>query len=101
MTAYWLARVTVTDPARFQPYADRAPDIVKRYGGRFLAGGSRSKVLEGSPDFERFFVIAFSSMEQAEACYNCAEYQAASKFRQGAGRVEIVIVEGAAADEIR
>jgi uncharacterized protein (DUF1330 family) len=96
MAGYWLARSAVTDPEQFQKYADVAPDIIAHHGGRFLAVGGESKILEGSPDYEWFFVIAFPSLGAAEQCYRSAEYQEASRLRNGAGRLEIVIVEGVA-----
>lgn len=94
MTAYWLARVTVSDPDRFKGYATRVPHIIARYGGRYLARAGRSQVLAGSPGFDRFLVIVFPSFEQALDCYSSAEYQEASSLREGAAEVEIVIVDG-------
>lgn len=94
MMGYWLARASVTDAGKFKGYADLAPAIIRKHGGRFLAGGGEARVLEGTPDHQLFFLIAFPSLGEAEACYRSREYQEASKLRQGAGRLEIVIVEG-------
>jgi uncharacterized protein (DUF1330 family) len=49
MAGYWLARSAVTDPEQFQKYADVAPNIIARYGGRFLAVGDESKILKETP----------------------------------------------------
>ena len=35
--AYWIARVTVTDPDRYKLYADAAPIAFKKYGATALA----------------------------------------------------------------
>ena len=94
MPAYWLARAKITDPVEYKKYTDRVPDIIKRHGGTVLARGGRYRVMEGPPDFHRFVVIEFPTLEQAAACFESPEYQEASAFRRkGGGVVEIAIVE--------
>jgi uncharacterized protein (DUF1330 family) len=91
--AYWIARVTVTNPDQYKLYADAAPVAFKKYGASVLARGGRSSQLEGEGR-PRNVVIEFPSFEDAIACYESPEYQAARNKRQGAGLAEIVIVEG-------
>ncbi|HSE95157.1 MAG TPA: DUF1330 domain-containing protein, partial [Methylomirabilota bacterium] len=94
MPAYWVARSKINDPASYKRYTDRVPEIIRRYQGRVLARGGRFRILEGPETFGRFVVIEFPTLEQAEACFRSPEYQAAAAFRrQGAGEVELVIVE--------
>ena len=96
MTAYWVARAKVHDPVEYQKYADQVPTIIERFGGRVLARGGAFEILEGTDRFHRFVVIEFPSMEAAIACHESPEYVSAARFRRdGAGEVEIVIVEGA------
>jgi uncharacterized protein (DUF1330 family) len=95
MPAYWVARSKINDPVEYKKYTDRIPAILQRYGGKVLARGGRFKILEGPQRFQRFVVIEFASLEQAVACHDSPEYQAAAAFRKsGAGEVELVIVEG-------
>jgi uncharacterized protein (DUF1330 family) len=95
MSAYWVARARVTDPATYKKYTDRVPDIVARFGGKILARGGRYQIMEGPEDFHRFIVIEFPTLEQGVACFNSREYQEAAAFRRGgAGVVENVIVAG-------
>ena len=98
MPAYWVARSKVNDPEQYKKYTDQVPGIMAKYGGKILARGGRFKILEGPEKFGRFIVIEFPSLEQAVACHDSAEYQAAAKFRKqdGAGEVELVIVESLA-----
>ena len=93
MKAYWIAHVTVTDPDSYQNYADTAPEAFTRYNARILARGGRSQQLEGDGR-PRNVVIEFDTLEDAVACYNSPEYQAARKHRENAGIADIVIVEG-------
>jgi uncharacterized protein (DUF1330 family) len=96
MAAYWVARAKINNPEEYKKYTDRVPPILARYGGKVLARGGASTILEGSDIFHRFVVIEFASMERALACHASAEYQEAASFRRaGGGEVEIAIVEGA------
>ncbi len=95
MTAYWIAHVTVTDPAAYAEYQALAPAIFAAHGARFLARGGRSDVLEG-PSLTRHVIIEFPSLAAAKACYDSPEYRAASEKRANAAMAHIVIVEGVA-----
>jgi uncharacterized protein (DUF1330 family) len=95
MSAYWVARARIIDPAEYKKYAELAPGIIAGYGGKILARGGRSQILEGPDKFDRFVVIEFPSFEDGVACFSSQEYQAAATFRRnGSGEVEAIIVEG-------
>jgi uncharacterized protein (DUF1330 family) len=95
MVAYWVARAKINDPDQYKKYADLAPGILQKFGGKFLARGGKFKILEGPEKFHRFVVIEFPSFEQAVACHESPEYleAAAHRKKDGAGELEIVIVE--------
>jgi uncharacterized protein (DUF1330 family) len=94
MPAYWLARSRISDPVEYKRYTDQVPGIIAKFGGKVLARGGRFQILEGPEKFHRFVVIEFPSLEQAVACHSSPEYTEASSFRRnGAGEVELVIVE--------
>ena len=69
--------------------------ILQKFGGKFLARGGKFKILEGPEKFHRFVVIEFPSFEKAVACHESPEYleAAAHRKKDGAGELEIVIVE--------
>ncbi len=95
MPAYWIARSKVNDPVEYKKYADLVPPILAKYGGKALARGGRFQIMEGSEKFQRFVIIEFPTFEQGVACFSCDEYKKAAAFRRdGAGEVEIVILEG-------
>lgn len=97
MTAYWIAHVTVSDPAKYKDYTDVAPAAFQKFGATFLARGGRSRSLEGEP-FERHVVIQFPDLKTAQACYDSEEYQAAKAKRDGHCRAQVAIVEGVRPD---
>ena len=91
---YWIARVDVKNPDAYKKYVEGTAAAFAKYGARFLARGGRSVQLEG-PMRARNVVIEFESLEQAVACYNSPEYQAARQHRAGAAEAELMVVEGA------
>jgi len=94
MTAYWVARSKINDPVAYKRYTDKVPEIIASFGGKPLARGGKFKILEGSEKYHRFIVIEFPSMEQAEACWKSDAYvEASSNRRDGAGDVELILVE--------
>lgn len=93
MTAYWIARVRVTDEAAYGEYAKRAGPALAKYGGRFLARGGKCVALEGEAT-PRNVVVEFPSFDEAVACYNSKEYQEAWEYQKGAATRDIYVVEG-------
>jgi uncharacterized protein (DUF1330 family) len=91
--AYWVARVTVNDPEAYKRYVEGSTVAFAKYGGRFLARGGRIHPLEGNSR-PRNVIIEFDSVEQAQACWDSPEYQAARIHRLGAAEAEMVVVEG-------
>ena len=91
--AYWIAHVDVSDPERYQDYVSTAAPAIQRHGAKFLARGGPFQPLEGQAR-ARNVVIEFPSMDEALACYNSAEYQAAKAIRETVSSAEILIVEG-------
>jgi uncharacterized protein (DUF1330 family) len=95
MVAYWVARSKVNNPDQYKKYTDLVPGILQKFGGKILARGGKFKILEGPEKFHRFIVIEFPSFEKAVACHESPEYleAAAHRKKDGAGELEIVIVE--------
>ncbi len=93
MPAYWIAHITVTDPARYAGYQAVAPAAFAAHGARFLARGGDHATVEGAT-FDRHVLIEFPDMAAARACYASAEYTAARAHRTGACVAMIVMVDG-------
>jgi uncharacterized protein (DUF1330 family) len=94
MAGYLIARVTVTDPEKYQDYTAVSPRLIAKYGGRFLVRGGESVTLEGPEATERIVVVEFESLERAKAMYQSDAYQAAIKLRAGAATAQFVAVAG-------
>lgn len=91
---YVIARAMVTNATQWGVYAAAAGEAIKKYGGKPLARGGQMTVAEGEGR-SRNVVIEFESYDAAKAYAFSTEYAAARKLREGAGIIDIVVVEGA------
>lgn len=94
MVAYVIARVNVTDPAKYENYKALAPAAIDQYGGKYLARGGAIEMLEGPKETRRVVVLEFADMDSARAFYNSPEYQRAKAEREGAADGQFIILEG-------
>ncbi len=94
MVAYMIARITVTDPVRYERYKALAPAAVEKFGGEYVARGGDTETLEGDEETNRLVVLRFPDMESARGMYHSTEYTAARAEREGAATGQFVIVEG-------
>ena len=94
MTAYLIAKINVTDMEQYKKYMAVSPDLIKKFGGRFIARGGEMVTLEGPEETQRVVLIEFPSLERVKAFYNSAGYQEAKKLRQGAASAQFIVIEG-------
>jgi uncharacterized protein (DUF1330 family) len=94
MSAYWIVFMNVRKSEPYEEYKKRTPAALAKYGGKFLARGGLTEVLEGEEPYARTVLIEFPNIEQALACYRSPEYQEAKGFREGAANARIVVVDG-------
>ena len=93
--AYIVAKIDVSDPAAYRPYAEQAAKIVASFGGHYLARGGPTKSIEGEAPPSRVAIIEFPTMEALEKFEASAEYTAVKPIRQRASRSSrIFAVEG-------
>jgi uncharacterized protein (DUF1330 family) len=90
---YWIVLSHITDPSGFGPYQSAAMPVIASFGGRAIARGDVSEVVEGSVS-GRPYLIEFSTFASAKACFSSEKYQQAIALRSGIAQFNIVIVEG-------
>ena len=93
MNAYWMVRCHVTNTEIYSDYIQLAGPAIEKHGGRFLVRGGKQIEVEGD-GYERTVLVEFDSLEQAKACYQSEEYQAAYKVQEKAADRLVVLVEG-------
>jgi uncharacterized protein (DUF1330 family) len=94
MAAYVIANIDVKDPARYQDYIKMSPVSIAKFGGRFVARGGKTEVLEGEWVPNRLVLLEFPSVERAREWWASDEYAPAKALRQATSSGELVIVEG-------
>jgi uncharacterized protein (DUF1330 family) len=90
---YVIAHAEVTNPEKWARYAAATKVALDKYGGKPIVRGGRCEITEGAGRL-RNVVLEFPSYEAALGYARSAEYAEAKKERQGAGTIDIVVVEG-------
>lgn len=90
---YWVADVDVTDPDRYRVYREFVGPYIASRGGKFLTRTGKVAVKEGAGR-ARTVIVEFPSFEDAVAAYDDPAYSEGRKLREGAGEVDLVVVEG-------
>jgi uncharacterized protein (DUF1330 family) len=93
--AYVIAEVDVTDPTTFQKYREKVPETLAPFNAHFLIRGGKIQSFEGEAP-KRFVVIAFDSMEKAQAWWDSPAYEAIKPIRQSSAKSRLFIAEGVA-----
>jgi len=84
----------VLDRVGYETYRQQVPATIAAYGGRYLARGGATEVLEGSWSPRRCVILEFPSMAQLKAWWDSPEYQPLRAIRERTTRSHLVATEG-------
>lgn len=90
---YWIVFATVNENADFIKYTSLVEPLITSHGGRTLATGDVSVVVQGSVP-GRPYLIEFPSYADAQACFHSQAYQEVISLRSESTGLKIFIVEG-------
>jgi uncharacterized protein (DUF1330 family) len=90
---YWIFRINVTDPAKYDAYRAENGEALRKHGGRFLVRGGTFENPEGHSR-PRNVVVEFPSYQAAVDCYHSPEYQRAKAKRAGGADTDLIVIEG-------
>ena len=94
MPAYVIAHIDVKDPIRYEDYKKMSPISIEKYGGRFIARGGKTEVLEGAWQPKRLVLLEFPSVERAREWWASDDYAPAKALRQATSVGDMIVVEG-------
>ena len=94
MTAYVIVDINVTDPVRYEEYKKLAAPTVEIYGGKYIARGGKTEVLEGNWVPNRLVILEFEDLEQAKKWLNSPEYSGPRGIRHDTATSNTVVIEG-------
>lgn len=90
--AFVLGGHIMRDMERFRPYAAAVPEVVRSFGGRFLARGGTVTPIAGSFVPERVVLIEFPSAADALAFYISDRYAPLLRIRLATTEARLVII---------
>jgi uncharacterized protein (DUF1330 family) len=91
--AFVIVDMDVTDPDQYAHYRDLAGPAVEAAGGRYLARGGTTEVLEGDRVPNRIVILEFPDLAAARAWYDSPAYVEARAVRDGAATGSFIAVE--------
>jgi uncharacterized protein (DUF1330 family) len=94
MPAYVVVDIAVHDSKTYERYKELAQASLAQYGGRYVARGGATTILEGTWNPKRLVILEFADAAQARAWWDSPEYAEAKAIRQRSARTEMLIVEG-------
>lgn len=94
MAVYVIADIEVLDPKRFEEYRQGVPATIAAHGGRYLARGGATEVLEGTWSPRRCVMLEFPDMERFRAWWDSPEYAPLKALRIASTRTDLVITQG-------
>jgi uncharacterized protein (DUF1330 family) len=96
LPAYVVAEIDVTNRDAYMEYSPIATKAITAGGGKYLVQGGKNVAIDGEPPKARTAVIAFGSLEQAQATFASTAYRDARKIGDKYAKFRIWAVEGLA-----
>lgn len=94
MAAYVIVDVTVINQKDYDEYKKLTPASIAAYGGKFIARGGNTGILEGDWVPGRLVIVEFPSVEVAREWWDSPMYRKARQIREKAATTNMVVVEG-------
>lgn len=94
MTAYMIGNIEITDAEKIKEYLKATPEVIKKYGGRFLVRGGEFWVAEGNWIPKRLVILEFESYEKAKEFWHSQEYKPLKAIRQASANTDMIFVDG-------
>jgi uncharacterized protein (DUF1330 family) len=93
--AYAIVEIDVTNPDPYaKEYAPTAGKALQDAGGKYLARAGKTAAIEGDPPKSRVVILAYESLEKAQAAFTSAAYKENRKIGDKYAKFRIYAVEG-------
>jgi len=96
MSVYMIVEITVKNSELYSRYVAQVPQVVDKYGGRYLIRGGRATPLSGNWNPERIILLEFETVEQLRKCFESREYLEIAPLREQSTTSKSIVVEGCA-----
>jgi uncharacterized protein (DUF1330 family) len=96
MSVYMIAEIEIKDEQLYAEYIAKVPDVVARYGGRYLVRGGRATPISGGWNPQRIVVLEFPSAAHLRRCFMSKDYLPLAPLREQATNSRAIFVDGCA-----
>ena len=90
---YLIAELRILKPELYRRYMERVPEVIRKYGGKYLVRGGEITPFSGGWKPDRIIIIEFESREQLQRCFSSPEYLKVAPFREESTTGRAIIVE--------
>jgi len=94
MSVYMIIEIEVKNAKRYAEYVEKVPEVIVKYGGRYLARGGQIIPLAGNWNPERIILIKFETIEQLRKCFSSKEYREIAPLRGQSAIGRSIVVDG-------
>ena len=94
MAAYIVADLDIKDPDTFSGYRSQVPEIIAKYGGKFIVRGGEVEKVEGDWDLNRMVILEFPDMAALREFWDSDDYKAILPLRLTAADSRVIFVDG-------
>lgn len=94
MAAYVIADIEIIDSAGFEEYRRQVPATIAAHGGRYLARGGATELLEGTWLPKRCVILEFPDMDRFRAWWSSPEYQPLRVLRERTTKSNLIVTQG-------
>jgi uncharacterized protein (DUF1330 family) len=91
---YFFVEIEITDPAAYEAYRTKVPDIISTQGGRILVRGGDPQPFDGTMPRRRRIIVEFDSPEAVKTFYHSEAYQAVLPIRLNASNGFVCLLTG-------
>ncbi len=91
---YFFVELEIADPAAYEAYRRKVPDIISAHGGRILVRGGDPQPLDGVVPHCRRVIVEFDSPEAVKTFYYSEAYQEVLPIRLNASNGFVCLLAG-------
>lgn len=88
-----IIQITILNHELYARYVEKVPEVIKKYGGKYLVRGGNIVSLFGNWKPERIVLIEFETMEQLKNCFDSPEYLKIAPFRENSTITKSIVVD--------
>ncbi len=89
-----IIEIRIKEENLYSQYIEKVPEIVKKYGGKYLVRGGKVTSISGNWNPERIVVVEFDTIGQLQKCFKSPEYLELAPLREQSTDSKAIIVVG-------